>query len=146
MSKPHRHYFDYRGRLGLCMCGARHVLPKSNPVPPSSRAGKRVRITANNPDVKRAASLFERFTGHKAEVAGVFEVPEQPRVGVVMGECDGVLYTTVRDGKLEHYIHEFAKSDRPQLVVSPNGKQMFLLGGRFTFTERGIVDASDKSG
>lgn len=118
----------------------------SGRVPPSSRAGKRVRSLASNPDVKRAASLFERFTGHEAEVLGVCKVPDLPRVGVVVGECDGVLYTTVRDGKVERYIHEFAKADRPQLVISPNGRQMYLIGGRFTFTERGIVDASDKSG
>ena len=29
-------------------------------------------------------------------------------------------------------------------IVSPDGKQLFLIGGNYTFTERGIVDASDK--
>ena len=62
-----------------------------------------------------------------------------------IGECDGVLYTTVRDGKIEHYIHEFADSDKPMLAVSPNGRQLILIGGRYKFTERGIVDTSDKS-
>ena len=63
---------------------------------------------------------------------------------MVIGECDGVLYTTVRDGVTERYIHEFASGDKPLLCVSPNGKQMLFVGGRYVFTERGIVDLSDK--
>jgi hypothetical protein len=57
---------------------------------------------------------------------------------------DGILYSTVRDGVLEKYIHKFRKADRPLFVVSPDGKQLFLVDGNYTFTERGIVDMSDK--
>jgi len=67
-----------------------------------------------------------------------------PAVAVAIGEVDGILYSTVRDGKLEKYIHKFHKADRPLFVVSPEGKTLFLLGGNYTFTERGIVDRSDK--
>jgi len=60
-----------------------------------------------------------------------------------VGTVDGVLYTTVRDGRTEKYIHEFRKKSRPHLAVlavSHDGKQLFILGGGYTFTERGIVD------
>lgn len=119
----------------------------SGGVPPSSRAGKRVHVSlSKRRDVQRAASLYERFSGHEAEIAGRVRVPAIPKVGVAIGTLDGVLYTTVRDGVTEKYIHKFAARDKPVLVVSPDGRQIFVIGGRYTFTERGIVDASDKSG
>jgi len=57
-----------------------------------------------------------------------------------VGTVDGILYTTVRDGNTEKYIHEFKKKSRPHLAVSHDGKQLFILGGGYAFTERGIVD------
>ena len=116
----------------------------SGGVPPSSRARTRRRNPAPGGDVARAADLYERFTGHDPEELGTVKVPPLPKVAAVVGECDGVLYTTVRDGKAERYIHEFAKKDRPLLCVSPDGRQILLVGGRYRFTEAGIVDASDK--
>lgn len=122
----------------------------SGKVPPSSRsiargASRRVipRSGGKREQIARAADLFERFTGMDAEEIGSVNVPEIPPVGVAVGTLDGVLYTTVRDGVTEKYIHKFKAKDRPLLVVSPDGKSMFIVGGRYDFTERGIVDASD---
>lgn len=114
----------------------------SGKVKPSSRARTR-RAFSTSSDVRRAASLFERFTGHEAERLGRIKVPPVPKAGAVIGTCDGLLYTTVRDGVKEKYIHQFKAADRPLFVVSPDGRQLFLLEGRYDFTERGIVDASD---
>jgi hypothetical protein len=75
------------------------------------------------------------------EVTNV-RVPNLSVVGLVIGTVDGLLYTTVRDGKQEKYIHKFKVNDRPMFVVSDDGKQIFLLGGNFDFTEQGIVDRS----
>ena len=121
----------------------RHVSKgiRPNPVPPSSRAGASSRVRG---EVQRAADLYERFSGHDAEAIGKVTIPAMPRVGVAVGEVDGILYSTVRDGVFEKYIHKFHKKDRPLFVVSPDGKQLMLIGGNYTFTERGIVDASDK--
>lgn len=113
----------------------------SGQVPPSSRAGKRRRVIAT--EIDRAADLVERFKGHDAETLGVFDVPDIPSTVAVIGECDGVLYTTVRDGRTEKYIHKFRAKDKPLLCVSPDGSQMLFVGGRYVFTERGIVDLSD---
>lgn len=90
-------------------------------------------------------SLYERFSGHEAEEGVRVKVPALPKVGVLIGEIDGVLYTTVRDGKVEKFIHKFHPRDKPDFVVSPDGKRIFLIGGRYDFTERGIVDKSDPS-
>lgn len=113
----------------------------SGQVPPSSRAGKSRRPIRS--EVDRAADLVERFKGHDAEELGVFNVPDLPSTVAVIGECDGVLYTTVRDGRTEKYIHKFRAKDKPLLCVSPDGSQMLFIGGRYVFTERGIVDLSD---
>ena len=101
-----------------------------NPVPPSSTQ----RL------IQQGAALYERFTGHEAELAGRVPAPVIPKVMVAIGEIDGILYTTVRDGVTEKYIHKFKKSSRPLLAVSPDGNSMVLLGGAYQFTESGIND------
>jgi hypothetical protein len=113
----------------------------SGKVPPSSRAGLSRKTRGQ---AEKAADLYERFTGHDAEIAGTVTVPALPSTVAVIGPCDGILYTTVRDGKTEKYIHKFKAADRPLLCVSPNGRQILFVGGRYVFTERGIVDLSDK--
>lgn len=115
----------------------------SGGVPPSSRA--RTRPRSQHAELRKAASLYERFSGHEAEDCGRIKVRPFPKVGVAIGKIDGVMYTTIRDGKTEKYIHKFHRGDEPLFVVSPDGRQIFMIGGRFDFTERGIVDKSDKS-
>ncbi len=101
---------------------------KPNPVPPSSKAR-----------IKEAAQRYEDFTGHRPERVDVLEVPDiDTAFGI--GDCHGVLYSCVRDGKNEHYIHKFKKSARPLLASSFDGQALLLLGGGYRFTERGIVD------
>jgi hypothetical protein len=114
----------------------------SGQVPPSSRAGKSRRQIRSEAD--RAADLVERFKGHDAEVLGKVTLPPIPSHLAVIGELDGVLYTTQRDGVIEKYIHKFAAGDKPLLCVAPDGSQLHLVGGRYVFTERGIVDLSDR--
>lgn len=116
----------------------------SGKVPPSSRAGRSLIRGASRSEIARAADLYTRFSGHDAEAIGKITVPNVPAVGVVIGDIDFIGYTTVRDGKTEAYIHKFHKRDKPLFVVSPDGKSLHLIGGNYTFTERGIVDKSDK--
>lgn len=103
-----------------------------------SRRGLNVTRTAA--DLRRAAALYEDFTGHVPEVVAEIRKPRYPDAVLVVGDCDGILYTTVRDGRKERYIHEFKASSRPLFCVSPDGKTLYLLGGAFSFTDRGIVD------
>jgi hypothetical protein len=83
--------------------------------------------------------LYSEFTGHTPDYYQKIDVPE-PKSALHVGSCDGILYTTVRDGVQESYIHKFKKTARPAFCVASNGKQILLVGGNFNFTERGIVD------
>jgi hypothetical protein len=86
-----------------------------------------------------AKELYRDFTGHEPDE--IVKIPVQfMKTGLTVGECDGLLYTTVRDDVKESYIHKFKKSARPLLVASHDGAQLALIGGNFNFTERGIVD------
>ena len=102
---------------------------KQNPVPPSRKVQQR-----------NAADLYERFTGHKATESVMVDKPVLPDVMLVVGDIDFIGYTTVRDGVTEKYIHKFTKKCRPLFSVSHDGKQLFMLGGSYDFTELGIVD------
>lgn len=101
---------------------------RKNPVPASSKA------RAND-----AAELFENFTGHRADGYHNITLPDND-VALQFGVCDGIMYETVRDGVVEHYIHKFKKSARPAIAASHDGKRLLLVGGQFRFTDRGIVD------
>lgn len=101
---------------------------RPNPVPLSKKA-----------KLSRASRLYENFSGHDANYYDTVRV-QWPDVGLKVGECDGVLYSTVRDGKTEHYIHRFKKSARPTLVASHDGASLALIGGNFQFTDAGITD------
>jgi len=90
-------------------------------------------------EVDAAGDLFKDFTGDYPEGMKTVKLPV-PKTGLVIGELDGVLYTTVRDGKTEKYIHDFKKSSRPHLIASHDGKSLHILGGEYEFTERGIED------
>lgn len=87
----------------------------------------------------QAIRLYREFTGMDPEFVDTVELPVHD-TGMIIGQCDGVLYTTVRDGKRESYIHEFKKKARPILAVSSDGSQLYLLMGAYRFTDRGIVD------
>ena len=83
--------------------------------------------------------MFRDFTGEHPEKMQSVKLPV-PKTGLVIGELDGVLYTTVRDGKTEAYQHDFKKGSRPLLASSHDGKSLHVLGGEYEFTERGIED------
>ncbi len=105
----------------------------------------RRRNPAPSADTERASDLYRRFTGHEPESIGKVKVNPLPKVAACIGTCDGILYTTVRDNVTEKYIHKFKARDKPLFCVSPDGKQLMLVGGAYDFTERGIVDESDNS-
>lgn len=117
---------------------------KSNPVPASSRLRAKATLRDNEREqYERAARLYADFSGHEPGPLARIPAPKAPRVALLVGHCDGVLYSTVRDSRKERYIHEFASKDRPLFAVSPDGKMLMLIGGNFKFTDRGIVDDSD---
>ena len=111
--------------IAKCKAAGKARARRSNPVGPTRR------------EKEDAGQLFKDFTGHNPQSLQRVKL-NLPKVGLVVGQLDGVLYTTVRDGKRESYIHEFEKR-RPLLVSSHDGKSLHILGGEYEFTERGIV-------
>jgi hypothetical protein len=95
--------------------------------------------------LSHARKLYTDFSGNPANESVKITIPNPPKVGICIGDIDGIMYTTERDGEIQKYIHTFKSADRPLFVVSPDGSQLFIVGGHYTFTERGIVDKSDKS-
>lgn len=115
---------------------------KKNPVPSSSYAKS----------IDAAKALYARFSGHSGQVVAELNADDVPGVLtsdkntalILIGLLDGVMYETVRDGRREKYVHEFANHARPLLASSHDGRSLYILGGGFRFTERGIVDRRRK--
>lgn len=93
--------------------------------------------------MQHGVELFEAFTGHEATHYDRVTLPDMS-VCVQIGELDGIAYETVRDGKRQKYFHQFKKSARPVFAVTHDGGALVIVGGRFRFTERGIVDHGSK--
>ena len=81
-----------------------------------------------------AAERYEEYFGEEAE----FVTSEEfPNVAFELGRVDGITYTVIENGKEVTYHHDF--NDRPPLAVSHDGRNLFVLGGEWKFTDRGIV-------
>lgn len=95
-----------------------------------------------HPDTARASRAFEDFTGRKAARVRQEKLDSGPVVGWELGPLVGVAYEAVRDGKKDRYFHEFAEKSRPRLVAREDGRQLYIAGGKYKVTERGVVDVS----
>lgn len=103
--------------------------------------GKPLRTNPQRRDIKQASKLIQDFSGHKAKIYGKIKVKDFPKVAIAIGDVLGISYETKRDGVMEKYYHRFTrKQARPLLVSSQDGKQLYLIGGSYDFTELGIVD------
>ncbi|HJX19123.1 MAG TPA: hypothetical protein VJ437_13150 [Acidiferrobacterales bacterium] len=104
-----------------------------------------LRRMKQNPAVDRQMSeAVARFTGFRGDVprrVDKVRLPDPPKVMLHVGECLGIMYRTERDGEVADYLHRFKKSSRPTLAVNSDGKTLYLLGGAYRVTDRGIVDA-----
>lgn len=96
-------------------------------------------ITNKAQKLKEAVSLYRRFREEQPEYYDDMPV-EWPTVGLIIGKCDGIMYNTTRAGKKEYYKHEFTGRSCPLLCSTFDGKQIFLIGGQYDFTEDGITD------
>lgn len=97
------------------------------------------RIEKHHGKVEAAAKLYVQFRGEEPEQIESVRLLVSP-VMLLIGELDGVLYTTRREGKKESYVHKFKPKSRPLLASSHDGKQLYILGGEYSFTELGIID------
>lgn len=88
----------------------------------------------------RAEKAFEDFSGHKPTRVTRHKLDGKDTTGYRIGSTVGIAYEAKRDGKTERYFHEFKKSARPDLVSKDDGSQLYLTGGKYRVTERGIED------
>ena len=93
--------------------------------------------------LRQSVELYESFREAKPKRLKVlsFDVPE---LVAVIGHVEAIDYRTTHGGKVTLYNHKFQKGSRPLLVASSDGRQLLLLGGRYVFTDRGIVDKDGK--
>lgn len=89
--------------------------------------------------IRAAIQLYQDFRERVPKRIKVvnFDVPQAV---MVIGYVDEILYTTTHGRKVVSYRHPFQDGSRPLLCASSDGKQLLLLGGRYKFTDRGIVD------
>lgn len=62
------------------------------------------------------------------------------RAAATMGPVEFIGYVTTHRGEPALYIHEFAPGSRPMLAAGPGRGELYLVGGRYKVTGRGITD------
>jgi len=119
--------------------------------PPSSNPRRRrrsrrnpKRLAVDRRELHKAVKLYRKFREAEPEHIGVAKL-EVPTVLMQIGPVPYMYYeTTHRNGRPILYRHTFAKHARPTLCASPNGKALFLVGGRYDFTADGILDRKER--
>ena len=81
-------------------------------------------------DINRLARAFHR----RAPRVGRASIPRTPRQLMVLGPLRSLEYE-IREGIPTHRFHAHS---RPLLAT--DGKRLFIIGGKFRVTSRGIVD------
>ncbi len=88
----------------------------------------------------RAKQGFKAFTGHEPKKSQVAKLDGSDVAGYALGDMVGVAYEATRDGQTDQYFHRFKKAARPKLVSRDDGKQLYIAGGKYKITDRGIED------
>jgi hypothetical protein len=86
----------------------------------------------------RALKLYRTF--REAEPVGKYVTARYPSALARMGVCEFIGYMTTHGGRTALYVHHFAPGSRPALYAGTGRNKLFLMGGRFTVTDRGITD------
>ena len=99
----------------------------------------------NERELRQAAKLFESFREKPAVSVTRRRLPA-PGVAIEIGPLNKIEYWTTHGNKRVLYAHAFKKNCAPTFMVSADGRQLLLVGGRFRFTWRGIVDGGRRRG
>ena len=92
---------------------------------------------------RRAAALYREFRESEPTRARVIR-GRWPRAVMVMGYVDAIEYSTTVGGKGRRYRHKFARGSRAMLCATPKLGALFIIGGHFHVTDRGIVDLTPR--
>lgn len=88
----------------------------------------------------QAKRAYKAFTGHEPTQEKVARLDSKNVAGYRLGPMVGVAYEATRDGKTDQYFHRFKQKARPDLVSRSDGKQLYITGGDYKVTDRGIED------
>ena len=109
---------------------------------PAERAAVRRRKNpfVSDDQLKAAVAKYEEFAGQKATKGKWVNIPEPPRVCVFVGDIRQINYQAAREGNPEkvEYYHRF-KKPFPKLVADPKTGKLYIAGGNYRLTARGIV-------
>ena len=91
-------------------------------------------------ELAKAYKLYEDFREAKPKRIVRLNYDDViPKSLMSIGNLVEVRYDTTRGGKVEKYQHKFHAGSRPLLCASDTGL-LYIIGGRYEVTERGIVD------
>lgn len=85
--------------------------------------------------ISQARRLFRGFFEREPRQGEIVTVRGFDDTALAIGKLDELIYTTT-DG--ERFQHRFKSKARPLLMVSADGRQVYLLMGANRFTERGF--------
>jgi len=94
---------------------------------------------AASPPLDRGAALFTRFHAYApTRVDRVHTRWRLPSTVVRLGRLVGVIYASDRGscGRQRTFVHFM--DDPPTLAADVDGTQLYVLGGRYRVTERGL--------
>lgn len=107
------------------------------------RSLKKVSSKFRKVDAGGAFKLYRGFRERQPTKAKVVKY-KTPRVVMVLGHLESVCYRTThgKDATLEavRYEHKFSSGSRPLLCAGPGKNELYIVGGRYRVTERGITD------
>jgi len=89
--------------------------------------------------LRQGIGLFEKFHTFVPKILQRLKLNRIiPPVVVQLGELKGVIYSSDRwsPGRKRTFIHFMEKP--PKLASDPQGRQLYILGGRYRVTAKGI--------
>ena len=99
---------------------------------------RRSGAVAGGTEERRARALFRCWNGFVPDRVLQWRRPREPAVLVQLGHLRGVIYSSDkgRRDRVRTYIHFM---DTPPILASdPAGRQLYVVGGNYRVTDRGI--------
>lgn len=90
--------------------------------------------------MREAARRLSEFTGREIVDFSEVDLRTDYDVGYALGDIAEIRYIAERDGEHFQFEHKFRPKSRPLLIVSHDGKQLIIAGGRYDVNDRGIID------
>lgn len=88
--------------------------------------------------MSEAVALFEAFHGFRPKTSQVpFLKQSTPEQVLFVGKLYGIMYKAPKERM--PLFHKFSRRNPASLFVSADGKQIYIMGGGYRFTDRGFI-------